>query len=234
MFEGSESSRWDRLQQMFAENGSGLTAEDFEQMQHDAVHPWFIERDLPLLRGWYAEDPDVEWARSQLVEWDGVYHRASPAPAIHNYWRRALDDEARQPGVSPARRRELTEAALATALEGLRERLGEDRSEWRWGRLNRSEFPHTLVAAYDLPAIERSGDGGTIFDIGATFREIIDFADFDNSRATSAPGQSMQPGSPFYSNLLPIWADEEYFPMLYSRGAVESHATHRLNLQPGR
>ena len=118
-------------------------------------------------------------------------------------------------------------------MDRLRRTQGPNPREWRWGRINRSEFPHTFISAYDLPAVERSGDGGTIFDAGATFREIIDFSDFDNSRATSTPGQSMQPGSPFYSNLLPIWADERYFPLLFTRPAVEAATTHRLSLQPG-
>ena len=234
MFKSSVSSRWDRQLQMFAERGDDLTVEDFEEMQHDAVHPWFMEEDLPLLVGWTAGDPDVEWARWKLTEWDGVYHRLLAAPALHNYWRSALGEEARSRAITDTRRWELSEAALTQAVERLRESQGSDPREWRWGRINRSEFPHTSVSAYDLPAVERSGDGGTIFDTGATFREIIDFSDFDNSRATSTPGQSMQPGSPFYSNLLPIWADEDYFPLLYTREAVEREGVYRLGLRPAR
>ena len=36
--------------------------------------------------------------------------------------------------------------------------------------------------------------------------------------ATNVPGQSGQPGSPFYGNLLPLWERGEYFPLAYSRG----------------
>jgi hypothetical protein len=35
-----------------------------------------------------------------------------------------------------------------------------------------------------------------------------------------------------YGNLLPIWADNQYFPMVYSRQAVEASAAHRLKLMP--
>lgn len=231
MFRGSESSRWDRLQQIMAD-ADELTAEDFERMQHDMIHPWWVTEDLPLFRGWSSDDGDVEWARLQLIEWDGAYHRISPAPALHYWWRRTLDDEAREPGISEASRNELAEAALSEAVAQLRERQGPDREEWRWGHINRNEFPHEFVSAYDLPSVERSGDGGTIFDTGATFREIIDFSDFDNSRATSTPGQSMQPGSPFYDNLLRLWADEDYFPLLYTRDAIQDATTHRMVLQP--
>ncbi len=67
---------------------------------------------------------------------------------------------------------------------------------------------------------------------GATFREIIDFADLDNSRATSTPGQSGQPGSPFYDNLRELWGNQEFFPLRYSREAVEKDAAYRLIRRP--
>ena len=50
--------------------------------------------------------------------------------------------------------------------------------------------------------------------------------------ATSVPGQSGQPGSPFYGNLLPLWANNEYFPMLFSPSAVSNNSRHRLVLRP--
>ena len=35
------------------------------------------------------------------------------------------------------------------------------------------------------------------------------------SLATNIPGQSGQPGSPFYGNLLPLWAENKYFPAAF-------------------
>ena len=119
-------------------------------------------------------------------------------------------------------------------MRDLRSTQGEDRGQWRWGRIHRSEFPHSLVSAYDLPAVERSGGGGTVAATGATYREIIDFSNFDNSRATNTPGQSAQPGSPFYGNLLEPWGNQRFFPMLFTRPAVEARTTHRLTLNPRR
>ena len=40
---------------------------------------------------------------------------------------------------------------------------------------------------------------------GASYREILDVADWDRSVATNVPGQSGQPESTFYGNLLPLW-----------------------------
>ncbi|MQA91780.1 MAG: hypothetical protein GEU90_16420 [Gemmatimonas sp.] len=233
MFKGSTSSRWSRLQQMFADLKADLTADDFEDMQHDMVFPWFADDDLPLFTGWTSQDTEVEWARTQLSGWDGKYHRISPAAALHYHWRDVIDERAWEPGVSLGERRQLSEDALEQAVATMKDTQGEDRRQWRWGRINEVEFPHTFVAAYDIPSAERSGDAGTVFDVGATYREIIDFSNFDNSRGTSTPGQSMQPGSPFYDNLLPLWVDQEYFPLLYTRPAVEAETAYRLELRPG-
>jgi penicillin amidase len=218
-----------RIEQMFA-NARNLTAEDFESMANDAVYPW-IANDLPLFEGWTARDPVVEWARAQISAWDGIYHRSSPEAALHSYWRGVLADDARAADVTRARRDQRSEEALAAAVDSLETRQGADRAQWRWGRIHRSEFPHWLVAAYDLPAVERNGGGGTIAATGATFREIIDFANLDNSRVTSAPGQSGQPGSPFYGSLLPLWGNGQFFPLVYSRETVEGRTTHRLELK---
>ena len=67
---------------------------------------------------------------------------------------------------------------------------------------------------------------------GASYRHILDVADWDRSVFTSTPGQSGQPGSPHYGDLLPLWAAHEYAPLVYTRQAVEANAAHRLTLKP--
>ena len=249
-FKRAPYSRFDRLNQLLGAAAGGRP-EDFERFQHDITWPYF-EAERPLLRGWSSDAADVEWARQALLEWDGRYLAGSVAPSLHNHWHRNLDEAGLQVEGWPARGgvgssalriaianpSKLQLAASRKALEGavqtLRKSLGPDRQQWRWGRLNRSEFPHPLVKAYDLPAVERDGGGETVAAIGATYRHVLDFADLDNSRATSTPGQSGQPGSPFYGNLLEDWAKGRYFPLRYRRSSVEEAAAHRLWLVPAR
>jgi penicillin amidase len=95
-------------------------------------------------------------------------------------------------------------------------------------------FRHPFIAAFDLATVERPGGAGTVAADGASYREILDVSDWDRSLVTNAPGQSGQPGSPFYGNLLPLWATDQYFPLAFSTAAVEKDATHRLLLRPGR
>ena len=60
---------------------------------------------------------------------------------------------------------------------------------------------------------------------GASYRQVFDLADWDRGLATSTPGQSGQPGSPHYGDLLPLWAEGEYFPLAYLAGQGRgSHA----------
>jgi penicillin amidase len=95
-------------------------------------------------------------------------------------------------------------------------------------------FPHPLLDAFDLPTVGRPGGSGTVAADGASFREILDTADWDRSLVTSTPGQSGQPESPFYGNLLPLWADDVYFPLVFSGARVEGEAAHTLVLRAGR
>lgn len=90
--------------------------------------------------------------------------------------------------------------------------------------------------------IERGGDGNTVIGTsgpnfrqthGVSFREILDVSDWDRLVATSAPGQSGQPGSKHYGDLLPLWAEGKYFPLLYGK-QVEAMAKERLTLEPAR
>ena len=217
--------RWDRLSSIMP-TLRNVTLEDMKRLQHDA-HSASAVGALGYFRGWTASDPELERYRQELAAWDGVYARESRAAAIFGEMRNLLPDEGTAAGFD-------MEAALATAVRELRGEQGDDPAQWRWGRTNRSEFPHDLVSAYDLPAAERLGGANTVAAVGATYREIIDFSNLDGSLATNAPGQSGRPGSPFYGNLIDNWADQEYFPLSFSRQAVEANAQHRLLLRAGR
>jgi penicillin amidase len=138
---------------------------------------------------------------------------------------------------------------LAEADADLRKELGDDMSKWRWGDLHRAEFRHQLAndparrAAFDLKPVARGGDANTVNATasgdrtfvqraGASFRQILDLSDWDNSVAINVPGQSGQPQSRNYGDLLPLWAEGRYFPMLFSRQKIQQNAAARLMLAP--
>lgn len=68
---------------------------------------------------------------------------------------------------------------------------------------------------------------------GPSFRVIVDVGNWDNSRAVNLPGESGDPDSPHYRDLAQMWLDGQYFPLLYSRAAVEAATEKRIHLVPG-
>jgi penicillin amidase len=79
-----------------------------------------------------------------------------------------------------------------------------------------------------------SYNAGDPFDVTGTSvaRYIFDASDWDNSRWVVPLGASGHPGSPHFADQTPIWADDEYVPMLYSWSALEASAESQQRLEP--
>ena len=149
-----------------------------------------------------------------------------------------------------ATRDELLLSTLNDAIEEVEELLGDDRDEWQWGDLKHAYFDHVLAAgvgddtaeALNVGPRPMGGSGYTVWNAnydedfqltsGASWRMVIDVGEWDNSLAMSAPGQSGDPESPFYDNLLDQFVKGEYFPLLYTRDAIEDACTKRIDLEP--
>jgi len=146
-------------------------------------------------------------------------------------------------------RDQLLRDTLHVAFERLKSLEGSDPSAWSWGRLHTVTFHHVLEllpggrSLFDVGPVPRPGDSYTVNAAyygdqsfaqlsGPSYREIIDVGNWDGSLVVNVPGESGQPGSPHYSDLLPLWDQTQYFPMLYSRTAVQKQAKDRLTLEP--
>jgi len=227
---GVETSRITRLHQILGTDQQFSVVA--EPLKKNDAYSLRAERDIPTFRGWTSEHPQVERARALIAEWDGVLARESTAAAIYVEWTRQTDADARDAATSSAQRRSLIEDSLQLTLAKLSEDWGADWAGWTYGRGNPSALPHMFIPDFDLATVERPGGFGTINATGANFRRIIDLSNLDNSVATNAPGQSAQPGSPFYGDLAEHLGDGEYFPFLFTREAIERVVEYRLLLRP--
>jgi penicillin amidase len=136
--------------------------------------------------------------------------------------------------------------SLAAAWTDAQARLGPDPAQWRWGSLHKTAFRHPLGARLPQAAMadySRGGDGttpnntsfdGSDFSVtsGASWRMVLDVGNWDAAQMTNAPGQSGDPRSPFYANLLEGWANDQSFPLLYSHAAVDPHVVRIIRLSP--
>lgn len=143
--------------------------------------------------------------------------------------------------------------ALDVALADLTRRVGPDRSHWRWDALHVLQAEHrpfsripALAPLFELDA-PLGGDGNTVDVAGYTLRneagpfiarhgpslrEIVDFADLEQSRLMGSTGQSGNRLSPFYANQFDRWTKGESVPMQIRRESVERGATGTLRLTP--
>ena len=198
------------------------------RMSRDASAPLLFEAWLPLLARranaarLSAQAADVIGSRADYEQVEAFL--ASPVGAV-----------------SAAFRDSILVGSLADAVADLARRFGTDTTKWRWGDVHVAALRHPLASAFDLPPVSRAGDANTVFatgganyrqTAGASYREVIDLGDFDHSVAINLPGQSAQPGSEHYADLLPLWGNDQYVPLVFSRGRVEQETKHVLRLLP--
>ena len=152
-------------------------------------------------------------------------------------------------GTNPvAARDSVLTSSLSTAVAELTQRSGADMSGWAWGQYHRAQLEHPLSSAinpdqksrFEVGPWPRGGDGNTVGATGsgptqvsgASFRFIVEAGDWDASVGTNTPGQSGDVTSPHYRDLFELWKDDRYFPVKYSRAAVDGVTEARLILRP--
>jgi penicillin amidase len=227
---GEEFSRITRIRQLL-KSDQKYSIEDLEKIQLDA-YSLRAAAEIPWFQGWTSGDSDVERARDMIANWDAVLARQSAPAAIYFIWSEEVEDAIHEDGTPSDKRQALVEEGLKKTVDRLTKELGSDWSQWRYGRVQLSEFPHQLAAEFDIPTVERSGGFGTVAATSVSVRQVMDTADWDRSVFSVTPGQSGQPGSPYYGDLLERWANNEYFPLAFSREAVDEQAAQRLTLRP--
>ncbi len=213
---------------------------------------------LDLLRSWDAvERPDSAPAALFEVWLARHLNRAflaaalpSEAAGVITTADRAvlLDTLERQ---TPEGRSPILLGSLAAAYAEMERLSGPGPTTWQWGKLHQSLPRHPLTGIVDAATRARIQPGpfpapggpysplqsmyaGHSFQLtnGPSFRMVLDVGQWDNSRAVNYPGQSGNPDDPNYQNLTGLWLTGQYFPLLYSREAVERAAVTRIQLQP--
>jgi penicillin amidase len=140
---------------------------------------------------------------------------------------------------------------LGSAYAEMQNLGGPDPKMWRWGALHQAWPKHPLrdfVTADQRAKLQQgpwpapggpyspsqSMYTGRSFALtnGPSYRMVLDVGNWDDSRAVNFPGQSGNPDDPHYRDLAPLWLRGEYFPLLYSKEAIEKAAERRIVLQP--
>ncbi|MFD2571688.1 penicillin acylase family protein [Spirosoma soli] len=213
------------------------------------------EQALGYLRKWDYKLEPSSVAASIYVAWEGqlkqaVYQKHVPKNAQRYLTslpsKRVIDALL----VPTPNRDSLLLTCLDRAVAELSDRLGNDMDDWSYGQRKNKHITitHPLSDQVDKatqqkinlgPAI-RGGYGETVNATanalnqthGASFRILVDTEDWDKTLGINSPGQSGDPASPHYGDLFPIWSENGYFPVYFSKEKVKSVAETTVTLTP--
>ena len=212
----------------------------------DQLKSW----DLVLDKSSIAAGIYVQWEREVYARGNREFIPSSLRGLASMQFTRILQ-RLKDPAMSVTERTAFVKASFEDAVTVLAGKLGRDTRQWTYGqdRYKHVTMEHPLNGVVNadwkkklnVGPLPRGGNGSTPGSTGgadnqlsgASFRLIVDTGDWDSAIMINTPGQSGDPNSPYYRNLFPIWANDQYFPASYSRAKVESVMKEKIVLTPG-
>ncbi len=154
-------------------------------------------------------------------------------------------------GVSACQR--LLNESLIQALTSLSQKYGSSMDGWRWGDAHKALSRHVVFG--NVPLLSRlfnrsiANDGGRdtvnyagyyydqasglyLDDVGPGMRAVYDLGDWQASGFILSSGQSGNPFSAHYGDMLEGWANGRLIPMITERQQLEQQAHDTLELAP--
>ncbi len=143
-------------------------------------------------------------------------------------------------------------ASLNAALDRLSEEYGADPEAWRWGVAHQARNLHLPLGLVPVigdqfsryaqtpggrltvnrASYSAGGDRPFLNVHGGGYRAIYDMGAPENSVYMIATGQSGNIASPHYDDLLPLWADGVFIPMVMDAQTARRSGVATLALEP--
>lgn len=232
---------WEELQSWNGtEDVDSRAALIYQVWQRRHLRPWLVDQCLKRLG---VDATAATRARHRLLRDDTLFSDIRPDLRMVEMFDPAVEEDLALLNAG-------VDQTLGQALAEIEELVGKDRSAWTWGSLHQTQLRHPVLSLSEnvpeewgsLPSVPRPGSGDTVglsgYDatfnavMGSSFRFAMDVGEWDQSRVINSPGQSGDPRSPHYADLLSLWAQDESFPLLYSREAIEEAVDQRIVLRP--
>jgi penicillin amidase len=230
--------RAERIQSLLNEKRP-YTVQQFEEIQLDTVSTLWQSLASELLKT-HPLDEHSKLALRYLNAWDGNTGLESVPPTIFAYWYRELGGltpafilnsmEWPEPLYIQAEIKshpDYLSLSLQKAMQKLIQERGADSKKWSWGSLHHAVFDELGLGSVqgmnylwnrEIPAaggLYTVNAGTYNMDTfrqknGAGYRQIIDLSDLDNSRYIQSLGQSNNPWSKNYQDMMKLWAAGKY------------------------
>ena len=150
-------------------------------------------------------------------------------------------------------RNDIIRKSFEQGIAEVEELLGRDAAKWSWGEMHAATFRNATLGESGVPPIEslfnrgpfQTGGGESIVNATGwsvkdgyetvwlpSMRMIVDLGNLNNSVTVHTTGQSGHANHPHYIDMAPLWANIEYYSMLWDEGRITSGAEGHLVLVP--
>ncbi|RPJ28756.1 MAG: penicillin acylase family protein [Chloroflexi bacterium] len=150
-------------------------------------------------------------------------------------------------------REDMIRKSFEQGVAELEDMFGKDPAKWNWGEMHASIFRNGTLGESGIPPLEAlfnrgpfpTGGGASIVNATGwsvkdgyetnwlpSMRMIVDLGNLNNSITVHTTGQSGHAYHPHYDDMSAIWANIEYYPMLWDEQAITSQAEGHLVLMP--
>lgn len=207
----------------------------FESFLVRAVHNTFFDELGPFLSSLYDT-----LAAKPLIALTELLKKDSSA------W---FDDIRTEHGET---KNEIIRMSLEEGIRVLKQWLGGEPKEWRWGEVHEVEFGHVfgenplLRSLFNVGPFPVGGSHSTVWKgdfrirkpfwnyLGPSLRIIVDLADENNTRTVIPPGQSGHIYHRDYSSQIPLWRNGAYKRQTMDRAVLERMDAPLLTLWPAK
>ena len=145
-------------------------------------------------------------------------------------------------------------AAMINARKEITSLMARDTDQWQWGKLHKVRLQNPTLGSSGIKPVEdlfnrgdyQVGGGPAVVNAmayddrsgyavtdGPTMRMLIDLGDLDASRWVNQSGVSGHAFNRHYDDQTELWANQQLWPFVSTRGAVEARTETRQELLPG-
>lgn len=199
-----------------------------------------------LLQDTFNDDLPKDYWPEGSSRWNEVMRNLVKNPN-DSFW----DDQSTKNKVET--RDDILKLAFSQAVKEMHNTFGKDTSKWNWGNMHAATFRNQTLGESGVGLIEGLfnrgpypvGGGEAIVDATGwsavdgyetnwlpSMRMIVDMGKLRNSLTVHTTGESGHAYSPHYTDMVPLWANIKYYPMLWDQKSVEANTEGHLQLLP--
>ncbi|MCY1374972.1 Penicillin amidase [compost metagenome] len=115
------------------------------------------------------------------------------------------------------------------ACDSLNRKYGPIGNDWQWGNVKGSNVPHLAkIPGFGTKKLLIGGAKSTVNALsetnGPSWRMVVELGSMPKGHGVFPGGQSGNPGSPYYDNMVDTWAQGRLYDLYYMQSADDKSA----------